>query len=159
MPMFSSNVAEYVNCLSDNGRFVEALSVLVDLVRDQERRKKFLLRRKLANCDKDFFETGFSRISSTCSAPVFDASELLAEEEEDDLEEFDDYEDDNSYDGPCRRKKRDLVTGESFQRFVSTVASTMIDVANKNPGFLIHINGSKNDSKRQRRHTASSGGE
>jgi len=141
---------EYVNCLSDNGRFREALSVLVDLVEEQER-SKYQHRprsRKNAGNGDAFFESG---LTSACSTPVFDAAELMAEEEDDEDE-----------DEACprfqhRQQQRQLVTGESFQRFVSTVAQTMIDVANKNPGFLIHINGSKDDSKRKRRHTAGNG--
>ena len=108
-------LSEYVNCLCDNGRFREALSVLIDLLEQQEQSHQLRISEDGDNAD-------FKQLSSTCSVPVFDVEELLSD------------------------AKTDRLKAEFFQDFVISVAKTTINVANKNSGFLRHIN--KENTKR-----------
>jgi len=117
---------EYANCLSDNGRFKEAMSVLIDIL--DERHESKTASSHSSNSSITPAECGVGAVgpelsrgagAKLCSAPVLCAQDLLDDEQESEADEM---------------------THQAFKHYVNTLAQTTIDLANKSTVFLRQIN-------------------
>ena len=89
------SLSEYANCLSDNGRFKEAMSVLIDIL--DERHESKTASSHSSNSSITPAECGVGAVgpelsrgagAKLCSAPVLCAQDLLDDEQESEADEM-----------------------------------------------------------------------
>ena len=78
------NISEYANCLSDNGKFREALNVLIDIL---DERHEARAAKTESGCDSpQEFSLTRGGGAKLCSAPVLCAQDIADLEEEDEAD-------------------------------------------------------------------------